>query len=144
MLILTLECLNIYQYYIVRGGKTMSFSDNKSYIFETPLGEIQRMFKSTNGTKKDAEKELQRLLNELDRGTYMVTIPKSKPYSAEIYDEDEIIILLNKAKGTDMEVPITIAITLGLRRGELLGLKWAETFQCNINANLWYPCQGCI
>lgn len=56
----------------------------------------------------------------------LVTIPKVKPYNAEVYNEAEVVTMINKAKGTDMEVPITLAVTLGLRRGELLGLKWSE------------------
>lgn len=58
----------------------------------------------------------------------LVTISNVKLYNAEIYDEDEVITLLNVVKDTDMEVPITLAVTLGLMRGELLGLKW-----CDIN-----------
>ncbi len=196
-------------------------------------GKRKRMFKSTYGTKKEAEKEMQQMLNELERGTFvedtkitvatylrnwikiyvepnlapttidgyksnvenyiiprigtillqklspmhlqdmylklldngrldgkgglspttiraihrtlskaldqalrmeqikrnvstLVTIPKLKKYKAEVYDEAEIINLLNIAKGTEMEVPITLGATLGLRRGEILGLKWPD------------------
>ena len=56
----------------------------------------------------------------------LVIIPKLKPYKAEIYDELELINLLNVTKGTEMEVPITLGATLGLRRGEILGLKWSD------------------
>ena len=53
-----------------------------------------------------------------------VTLPKVSKYQAEVYDEDEIQQLISKVKDTDMELPVLLAVSLGLRRGELLGLKW--------------------
>ena len=218
-------------------------------------GERQRMFKSTYGTKKEAEKEMQQMLNDLDGGTFiedtkitvasylrnwikiyvvpnlapttidgyrsnienyiipkigtillqklapihlqdmylklsqngrldgkgglspttiraihrtlgkaldqalrmeqikrnvsiLVTIPKLTPYKAEIYDENELINLLNIAKGTDMEVPITLGATLGLRRGEILGLQWSDInfkeCKMTINHNLVSTMAGAV
>lgn len=218
-------------------------------------GVRQRMFKSTYGTKKEAEKEMQQMLNELDGGTFvedtkitvasylrnwikiyvkpnlapttidgyksnvenyiipqigtillqklspmhlqdmylklsqngrldgkgglspttiraihrtlgkaldqalrmeqikrnvstLVTIPKVKPYKAEIYDESELINLLNVAKGTEMEMPITLGATLGLRRGEILGLKWSDInlkeSKMTINNNLVSTMAGAV
>lgn len=53
-----------------------------------------------------------------------VSLSKVQKYTAEVYDEKEIQQLLSIIKGTDMELPLMIDINLGLRRGELLGLKW--------------------
>ena len=53
-----------------------------------------------------------------------VSLPKVQKYTAEVYEESEIQQLLNAIKGTDMELPLMIDINLGLRRGELLALKW--------------------
>lgn len=53
-----------------------------------------------------------------------VSLPKVKKYSATVYDEEDVEKLLSVAKGTDMELMLIIDISLGLRRGELLGLKW--------------------
>ena len=53
-----------------------------------------------------------------------VSLPKVQKYTAEVYDEKEIQQLLNAIQGTDMELPLIIDINLGLRRGELLALKW--------------------
>lgn len=44
---------------------------------------------------------------------------------ADYYTEEEAMILLNKVKGHQLEVIITIAICLGLRRSEIIGLKWS-------------------
>lgn len=53
-----------------------------------------------------------------------VTLLRVKKYQADVYDEDEIQQLISAAKDTDMELPVLLAVSLGLRRGELLGLKW--------------------
>lgn len=53
-----------------------------------------------------------------------VILPKPVKYQAEVYDEAEIEKLLKVINGTDMMLPITLDLVLGLRRGELLGLKW--------------------
>ena len=34
--------------------------------------------------------------------------------------------ILAAVAGTRMEIPVTVALTLGLRRGEMLGLRWAD------------------
>lgn len=54
----------------------------------------------------------------------LVTLPKAKPFKSEVYDEEQIKSLVLVAKGTDMELPVALAAALGLRRGELLGLRW--------------------
>ena len=51
-------------------------------------------------------------------------LPSRERYEAEVYDQEEINLLLSAAQGTDMELPMMIEICLGLRRGELLALKW--------------------
>jgi len=54
----------------------------------------------------------------------LVTLPKAKPFKSAVYDEEQLKTLVKIAQGTDMELPVAIAAALGLRRGELLGLKW--------------------
>ncbi len=41
-------------------------------------------------------------------------------------DERATAKLLNQAKGTRLHLPILLAVTTGLRRGELLGLRWQD------------------
>jgi integrase len=55
-----------------------------------------------------------------------VILPKTRKYKAEIYDQDEVTILMEKVKDTDLEVPISLAVGLGLRRGELLALTYDD------------------
>ena len=53
-----------------------------------------------------------------------VVLPKIKRYKAKVYDTKMIKNLLDIAQGTDMYLPILLCVTAGLRRGELLALRW--------------------
>ena len=53
-----------------------------------------------------------------------VEVPKSKKFKNEIYNAEDMRILLEKCKGTSLELPIVIAGGLGLRISEILGLTW--------------------
>lgn len=55
-----------------------------------------------------------------------VTPPKSEKYTPNIYTEEEFAKLLDLVKGTFDEVAILLAGGLGLRRGEVFGLKWSD------------------
>ncbi len=44
---------------------------------------------------------------------------------ADYYTEEEAMILLDKVKGHQLEVIITIATCYGLRRSEIIGIKWS-------------------
>ena len=50
--------------------------------------------------------------------------PKRTKYRGEFYNVEEIKILLETAKGTPIEAPIYLAAYFGLRRSEILGLRW--------------------
>lgn len=51
-------------------------------------------------------------------------LPKLKRYQGEVFDTTAIADALEKAKGTDMYLIILLLAMVGLRRGELLALKW--------------------
>ena len=51
--------------------------------------------------------------------------PKVETYRASYYSGEEINKLLDVSKGTKLELPILLASVYGLRRGEILGLKWS-------------------
>jgi integrase len=55
-----------------------------------------------------------------------VDAPSPVEFEPTIYTEDEYITLLEKLKGHRIEALILIAGMCGLRRGELLGLKWED------------------
>lgn len=78
----------------------------------------------------------------------LVTLPKAKKYQADVYSPQELQNLLEVAQGTDMELPISLAAGLGLRRGEILGLLWSDVNitdkQITINNNLVQTTNGNI
>lgn len=53
-----------------------------------------------------------------------VVLPKATKYKATIYTVQEMNHLLDVARGTDIFIPVLLATNLGLRRGEVLALKW--------------------
>jgi integrase len=50
--------------------------------------------------------------------------PKRKKYIGNYYTADEIKTLLTVTKGSTIEVVIYIAVHFGLRRSEIIGLRW--------------------
>ncbi|MBO5020867.1 MAG: site-specific integrase, partial [Clostridia bacterium] len=58
--------------------------------------------------------------------------PKKNAYQGSFYSEDEMQDLFEVARGTKLELPIVLSSFYGLRRSEVLGLKWsAIDFQQN-------------
>ena len=58
--------------------------------------------------------------NPIDR----VERPKKEHYIPAYYDSQEINRLFELVAGTDLEVPVKLAAFYGLRREEVLGLRW--------------------
>lgn len=54
-----------------------------------------------------------------------VDLPKKQKHIADFYTAEELKLLLQSAKGTDIEMVVMIATWFGLRRGEILGLRWS-------------------
>lgn len=62
-----------------------------------------------------------------------VKINKVYPKEKAIYDLNEVAKVLSFVKNSDLELPIMLAVLYGLRRAEMLGLKWeAINFKENI------------
>jgi integrase len=55
-----------------------------------------------------------------------VTKPRMKKQEMKVLDENQVMTFLNTAKGTRFELLFYMAVTTGLRQGELLGLKWSD------------------
>lgn len=53
-----------------------------------------------------------------------VILPKKEKHMADYYSEDEIKQLLNAVKGDKLEPVVMIAAYMGMRRSEIVGLKW--------------------
>jgi len=52
--------------------------------------------------------------------------PRFERKEMRALDPDGISELLTTARGTDLELPIAVAVGTGLRRGELLALRWSD------------------
>jgi len=46
--------------------------------------------------------------------------------TAEVYTREEVKLVIEKLDGTDIEIPILLMLTLGLRCGEVCGLRWDD------------------
>lgn len=58
--------------------------------------------------------------------------PKKERFAAGFYDSDEVKMLYERARGNMLEIPVVLASFYGLRRSEVIGLKWsAIDFQRN-------------
>lgn len=55
-----------------------------------------------------------------------VSPPKKRQREAKFYTPEQLGVLLAKAVGTRLELPVYICAYLGLRRGELRGLRWSD------------------
>lgn len=64
----------------------------------------------------------ERILNENVVG--LVKAPKVDPRELPLMKRESVKLLINAARGTRLEVPVALAAVSGLRRGEILALRW--------------------
>ena len=55
-----------------------------------------------------------------------VELPKVIEHRADFYTADELRTLIERSRGTPLETVIMLAAWFGLRRGEILGLRWSS------------------
>ena len=128
----------------IRGYKTYQNVLKKRYnsFYAIPLSSIGRsdIQKVVNGMSKEglSGKYIQNVhgmitavLRENGYQSYSVILPSSKPQKVYEPTTQNVRDTLNAARGTDMEIPILLGIH-GLRRSEIVGLKYPEDFNENV------------
>ena len=55
-----------------------------------------------------------------------VELPKKTKHIANYYSAEELKLVMDKAKGTQIEPVVRLAAWFGLRRGEIIGLRWSS------------------
>ena len=50
--------------------------------------------------------------------------PRKKHFSASFYSDDELMQLFREVENTEIAIPVKMAAFFGLRRSEVLGLRW--------------------
>lgn len=55
----------------------------------------------------------------------MVEKPKKNVFVGQFYDKDELNTVIKAAKGTNLELPVLFGGFYGLRRSEIVGLRWS-------------------
>ena len=60
-----------------------------------------------------------------DNPAEWVEKPKKQKFIGSFYNKDESMALLAAMKGCSIETPLMFAIYLGLRRSEIVGIKWS-------------------
>lgn len=61
-----------------------------------------------------------------------VRLPQPKKKAATVLTDEQITELIFALQGDSMEIPILLALWLGLRRSEILGLKWGAVTDTTI------------
>lgn len=66
----------------------------------------------------------QRILH--DNVLYLVYPPRRVRYRGDVLCGADLVRLVSACESTDIYIPVLLGATLGLRRGEILGLKWSD------------------
>lgn len=118
----------IVPYFESQGSKLINLAPSdlqKFYANELKNVKAQTVIKyhaNIHRALKYAVKDGLLLSNPADR----VDRPKVERYVGSFYSADEINQLLTASEGTKLEIPILLAAFYGLRRSEVIGLKWTS------------------
>jgi integrase len=61
-----------------------------------------------------------------DNPAAKVTLPKKERFISDFYTVEEMCTVLESVIGTKLETPVFLASWFGLRRGEVVGLRWQD------------------
>lgn len=101
----------------------------------TNISEKQLQLWVSNNSKKYAPKSVKNQFslvtaalkqNKIDLDFSSVLLPKSQVNEPIIPNEKQTALILHIIEGTNIEIPVTMAVTLGLRQSEIAGLRWSD------------------
>ena len=96
------------------------------YVARSKLGDGPRTVRMTHAVLHAALEHALKL-GVIDRNPSEATIlPKWEPKEITILDKCQVSQMFNAGKGHRHEALFYLAVTTGMRQGELLGLKWAD------------------
>lgn len=101
--------------------KTLTEKDLQFWVSKNALRYAPKSVKSQYGLITAALRQ-ERI--QLDYSSVM--LPKAQRKEKKIPNEQEIATILHMIEGTSVELPVTIAVTLGMRQSEIAGLKWSD------------------
>ena len=55
-----------------------------------------------------------------------ITLPKYKPAEMLVWDESQVLVFLVGAESSRFKSLYHLAVTTGMRQGEIFGLKWSD------------------
>jgi integrase len=82
--------------------------------------------KHINATLRAALSQAQRWQLVHQNAAKLITLPRSAPYLPSILTPEQAKQLLEFLDGHKHEALLNVALTMGLRRGEVLGLRWSD------------------
>lgn len=101
--------------------KTLTEKDLQFWVSQNALRYAPKSVKSQYGLVTAALRQ-ERI--QLDYKSVM--LPKIQRKEKKIPNEQEISTILHMIEGTSVELPVTIAVTLGMRQSEIAALKWTD------------------
>jgi len=110
----------------------IKLADLKTHHIQNFYSYASEVKKVGNNTIRHYHAYIHRCLDYAVRMEYIISNPaknailprKERPITKYIEKESDIKLLLQRVKGDVIEPVIVLAIYLGLRRGEIAGLKW--------------------
>lgn len=98
------------------------FYNHKSFDDKVTANTIYHYHANIHKALNYAVKSERILSNPADK----IELPKKEKHIAQYYTADELNTLLKKIQGKDLEIVVLLAAFFGLRRGEIIGLRWSS------------------
>ena len=113
-----LQTIHLQDFYDTQYKRVLTKGKNKGKLVSKST--VNHYYKNINKALNDAVKV--GIIPYNPNASTIVEPPDE--YIASYYTEDECMELLEKVKGTPLELIVNIATYYGLRRSEVIGLKW--------------------